>query len=91
MKEEISVSNMEKFDDREELKVSDSALESAAGGVLADQVIQRGNSGNDKSPVHITCGTTLVFQQNLGVYYCPKCRKEVPFNEIRKKKEIYPC
>ena len=40
MKEEISVSNMEKFDDREELKVSDSALESAAGGVLADQVIQ---------------------------------------------------
>lgn len=85
------MSNMQNFDDREEFKVSDSAVESVTGGVLADQVIQREKSRPDKSPVHITCGSSLVFQQNMGVYYCPKCRKEVPFNEISKKKEIFSC
>lgn len=34
--------------------------------------------------IHKVCGAQLSFRQIAGTYYCPICKKEVPFNEIIK-------
>lgn len=78
------MSNCKKAEDMNECRMSDKALESATGGTSAYNLEQPEKIKRVDAPIHIGCGSTLVFQQNLGVYYCPKCRKEVPFNEVLK-------
>lgn len=83
-KEEKIMSNSQNSFDSNECKVSDHALESARGGVSAYNMRPLEKVERVEGPVHIGCGSSLIFQQNLGVYYCPKCRKEVPLNEVLK-------
>lgn len=83
-KEEIPVSDLQKCEGKKECSVADSVLESATGGVSADYTRPIEKNKNIEGPVHIGCASPLIFHQIEGVYYCPKCRKEVPLNEILK-------
>ena len=83
-KEEISLSDLQKCEGKKECSVADNVLESATGGVSVDYIRVREKNRKVEGPVHVGCGSKLIFQQNMGVYYCPKCRKEVPLNEILK-------
>ena len=78
------MSDLQKCEGNKECEVSDKVLESATGGVSVDYFREKEKNKKVEGPVHSGCGSLLIFQQNLGVYYCPKCRKEVPFNEILK-------
>ena len=78
------MSGLQKCEGNKECSVADKVLESATGGVSADYFGDKEKNKKVAGPVHSGCGSLLIFQQNLGVYYCPKCRKEVPFNEILK-------
>lgn len=60
------------------------SLQSVTGGSLFSSSSSANEGNSVMRPVHSVCGSTLLFQQTLGVYYCPKCKKEVPFNEIVK-------
>ena len=78
------MSDLQKCEGNKEYGVSDKVLESATGGVSVDCFREKEKNSKVEGPVHMGCGSKLIFQQNMGVYYCPKCRKEVPFNEILK-------
>ena len=62
--------------DQEQLEAVDGGFVSSglAGAVFGDK----------NRAVHSICGTELTFRQIVGTYYCPACKKEVPFNEIIK-------
>lgn len=78
------MSDLQKREGNKECGVSDKVLESAAGGVSTDYFRSKEKNKKVEGPVHVGCGSILIFQQNLGVYYCPTCRKEVPPKEILK-------
>lgn len=78
------MSDLQKCEGKKECSVADNVLESATGGVSADCFRVREKNKKVAGTVHMGCGSMLIFQENLGVYYCPKCRKEVPLNEILK-------
>lgn len=59
-------------------------LEAVSGGSLLSRPAEGIPGGEKSRAVHSICGTELTFRQIQGTYYCPTCKKEVPFNEILK-------
>lgn len=78
------MSDLQKCEGKKECSVADNVLESATGGVSADYLKPKEKNKKTEGPVHVGCGSQLIFQQNEGIYYCPKCRRAVPLNEILK-------
>ena len=70
--------------DRDENRISEQALESAAGGCSSVRTIRMERITPLGYPVHGGCGSNLIFLQESGTYYCPRCRREVADNEVLK-------
>ena len=64
--------------------IQEDSMQSVTGGSLPYASAYPNVTIASKGPTHSVCGTKLSFREVLGVYYCPKCKKEVSFNEVVK-------